>query len=449
MLKTTTRLRTQDSLVNGVVSGFSYLPKTPRSYLSGTSLLGHKKAIVDIHSNHPLQVIDAGTKRARFFRDKNIRKDRIITDIKPVTIQQFKGFCSNGTLDTYGKTPGNWTQFVLNGQVANCLGNQAPIPYTLIGGKYWYSFALPPAIDDDVVKWCVQKAWSECAKPDGEIANALLEITKTLELLVSPMKAIQRSYRLLNRWTNSDAWMLNPKVGVMSLRTRRVLGPKRVTKPIMDEATNRWLEVQYGLLPTIGDAEVILAAIQDKLLPLSDIMFGKSKYTSLKDRKVYSVNGAIEPSFNIKGRVEVTRKVTYTSKVYYQYQNVPNIGTRLGFAPENFANVLWEFTPWSFVVDWLWGIGDLLHRIANADRISLAANYVSVKYDQKLVGHILNADYMGYNLKTPTSKLYYHQEELVRLANQPLPSLPQFNVKWFNFKRSLNALSLLWQLLPR
>lgn len=112
-------------------------------------------------------------------------------------------------------------------------------------------------------------------------------------------------------------------------------------------------------------------------------------------------------------------------------------------------SVLWELTPWSFVVDWLWDIGGLIHRLSAMNYITVASNYVSVKYDQKLVGYITEADYMGYKLKPPTSRLYYHQEELVRLANQPLPDYPQFNVKWFNITRSLNALSLLWQNLPR
>lgn len=445
MLTYVDRVRSTDALRDAIISGYSIMPDLKRSYTTGAGKLGMEKVIVDKVVTRPPYI----RRKGRSVRAGSERKARLISEPNPVRIQQFKSFCSKGAFDTRGSLPMYWTNYVLSGEFANCISSDSRLSGILDGKPFRY-FSEPPQFDQQLADWCVEKAWNSCAEPDGELSVALSELPMTLALLTSPFKAARSLSKLARRWTSDDAWVLHPKRGLISLRTKRKMDVGKATKQMLDEAANRWLELQYGLLPTISDAEVAVAAIQEKLEPLRDIMYGKSKYTAVKSEKSYRGLHTFPPNVTCESYFTVKRKVQYTSKVYYRYKNVPNLKDRIGFRGNDLPNFILELTPWSFVLDWLWDIGGLLHRLAYANLITVASNYVSVKYDSTLVGHLTGCKYANYyECKVPSSKLYYHQEELVRHVNQKLPDLPQFNVKWFNITRSLNAISLLWQLLPR
>lgn len=440
------RVRETDVVRSHTATGQQIGPDYPLAYNCGpVSYLGYKKVIVD---KTPLRL--PYTKNKGAWVKKEREKRNVITDLKPVRIQQFKGWASKATLDTRGCFPKGYTDYVLSGPIANTLMAREPMPYTLQGGRYWKNFVTAPAVDEDVVSWCLQKAYSERAVPDGELSVALAELPQLISLLTSPFQAVSKAVSKWRKLWEGDAWVYDPKKGLRSLRTKRRYPKKEVTQSVLDEASNRWLELQYGLLPSIGDANTVIDAINEKLEAIQDIMYGKSKFTAYKKQIVYrDLLGQLGSIFFVHGKAVYTGKIQYTSKCYYRYLGVPNYIQRLGFDPKDLFNVLWELTPWSFVVDWFWDIGGLLHTLAYEHSLVSLGNYVSVKFDEKLVITADNVTAWQYTVKCPPSRMWLHQEELLRRVNQPVPAMPQFNVKWFNITRSFNALSLLWQKLPR
>lgn len=441
------RVRTTENIRPAVMVGVSYSPDTPRTYPCGpSSFIGFKKTIVDKVSSRVVSRV----KVRGVYKKSDGKRIFTIADQKPVRIQSYKGYAPSVTLDTRGTLPGGYTNYKLVGPVANCLMGSGSMPNTLYGGKYWMDLSRSPIADSLYVSWCLQKAYNERATPDGELSVALAELPQLIGLLTSPFKAISVATKKIRALWCGDAWVFNPQKGLVSLRTKRRYPGRKVSRKFLDEAANRWLELQFGLLPTIGDAETVIDAINEKLDVIREVMYGKSKYTAYKKEIVYrGLTAGLGPMWTVHGKAKYTGKIQYTSKCYFKYKGVPDYIQRLGFRPEDLWNVLWELTPWSFVVDWLFDIGGLLHSLAYDHLLVNVGNYVSVKYDQKLLVETDRVMAWQYQSKCPTSRLYLHQEELLRQVNLDVPLLPQFNVKWFNITRSFNALSLLWQQLPR
>lgn len=441
------RVRTTENIRPAVMAGVSYSPDIPRTYTCGpTSYIGFKKTIVDKVSSRVVSRV----KVRGVYKKSDGKRIFTIADQKPVRIQSFKGYAPSVTLDTRGTLPRGYTNYKLVGPVANCLMGSGSTSYTLYGGKHWMDLSRSPVVDSQYVSWCLQKAYNERATPDGELSVALAELPQLIGLLTSPFKAISVATKKMRALWCGDAWVFNPQKGLVSLRTKRRYPGRKVSRKFLDESANRWLELQFGLLPTIGDAETVIDAINEKLDVIREIMYGKSKYTAYKKEIVYrGLSAGLGPMWTAYGKAKYTGKIQYTSKCYFKYKGVPDYIQRLGFRPEDLWNVLWELTPWSFVVDWLFDIGGLLHSLAYDHLLVNVGNYVSVKYDQKLLVETDRVMAWQYQSKCPTSRLYLHQEELLRQVNLDVPLLPQFNVKWFNITRSFNALSLLWQQLPR
>lgn len=441
------RVRTTENIRPAVMVGVSYSPNLPRSYKCGPiSYIGFKKTIVDKVSSR----VGNRFKVRGVYKLADGKRIHTIIDLKPVRIQSFKGYAPSVTLDTRGTLPKGYTNYLLEGPLANCLMASEPLSHTLYGGKFWMDLTRSPAVDSQYVSWCLQKAYNERATPDGELSVALAELPQLIGLLTSPFKAISTAAKKMRALWCGDAWILNPHKGLISLRTKRRYPGREVSRKFLDEAANRWLELQFGLLPTIGDANTVIDAINEKLEVIREIMYGKSKYTAYKNERVHrGLQAGLGPMWTVHGKAKYTGKIQYTSKCYYKYKEVPDYIKRLGFRPEDLWNVLWELTPWSFVVDWLFDIGGLLHSLAYDHLLVSVGNYVSVKYDQRLLVETDRVMAWQYQSKCPTSRLYLHQEELLRQVNLDVPPMPQFNVKWFNITRSFNALSLLWQQLPR
>ena len=441
------RVRTTENIRPAVMVGVSYSPNIPRSYQCGPiSYLGFKKTIVDKVSSR----VGSQVKVRGVYRLDDGKRIRSIIDLKPVRIQSFKGYANSVTLDSRGTPPNPQTSFTLKGPLANCLMSASPLPNTLYGGKFWMDLTKSPDIDSQYVSWCLQKAYNERAASDGELSVALAELPQLIGLLTSPFKAIATATKKLRALWCGDAWVFNPRKGLVSLRTKRKYPGRKVSRKFLDESANRWLELQFGLLPTIGDVNTVIEAINEKLEVIREIMYGKSKYTAYKNERVHrGLQAGLGPLWTVYGKAKYIGKIQYTSKCYYKYKGVPNYIQRLGFRPEDLWNVLWELTPWSFVVDWLFDIGGLLHHLAYDHILVNVGNYVSVKYDQKLLVETDRVVALRSKCECPTSRLYLHQEELLRQVNLIVPPMPQFNVKWFEVTRSFNALSLLWQQLPR
>ncbi len=117
-------------------------------------------------------------------------------------------------------------------------------------------------------------------------------------------------------------------------------------------ASDRWLELQYGWLPLVGDLD---AAGKWAAECVSDTQPGRNKVVA---RKVWSVEDSSPANTNV---CTWTRRVTIFELQYIIYAlqksptYLPNLATP--------ATIAWELLPYSFVADWVIPIGSYLEAL--------------------------------------------------------------------------------------
>lgn len=122
--------------------------------------------------------------------------------------------------------------------------------------------------------------------------------------------------------------------------------------------SDRWLELQYGWLPLLGDAE-------EGAKFLAEAVNQPYKYRDkLVARRVYSQEEVLG---NPQGVAFFRKRMLIIQHqiIIYGYTKAPT-----GVGLYGVAETAWEKLPWSFVIDWFVPIGELLRSLKTANQIS-------------------------------------------------------------------------------
>jgi hypothetical protein len=127
--------------------------------------------------------------------------------------------------------------------------------------------------------------------------------------------------------------------------------PRGKKKFVTSDISGRWLELQYGWLPMIGDSFEAVKAFSETSVQRS------STVTASKLMKGMH-NGCVYPPTNSTGigPWRCRYKITYE-----MYEDI-SFPRTLGLVDP--LSVVWEVLPWSFVVDWFLPIGSYLDNLA-------------------------------------------------------------------------------------
>jgi len=217
--------------------------------------------------------------------------------------------------------------------------------------------------------------------------------------------------------------------------TQRYISVKKRTA---DNLSARWLELQYGWLPLIGDAESAAIFLAARL----------NQPAIQRYRARIRVAARVTPGgipWQESGCIAFTRGQIIAE--LFEASDTKLVGL------QDPASVAWELLPWSFVADWFLPIGNYLQ--ARALNSALSGRFV------RTITTVQNSTYSGLD-DTPSGSPYYPYQvvwqEQPRCAvmrksvirtieeNYPVP-LPSFKrlrdvPSW---KRAANAVSLLTQ----
>lgn len=127
----------------------------------------------------------------------------------------------------------------------------------------------------------------------------------------------------------------------------------------------RWLEFQYGVKPTISDINGALKGLsrmRDFRPPTQSVSF------RAYDEWVYDVNKYSDNYFQLNLANVLTRMnefgVRYYGKVAIPNNGLNSINTEFGLTFSEFVPTLWELIPYSFLVDYVSNIGDIIEALA-------------------------------------------------------------------------------------
>lgn len=136
---------------------------------------------------------------------------------------------------------------------------------------------------------------------------------------------------------------------------------------------NRWLQLRYGVYPLYND----ILKIMDELIAAAD------------EKPLYSARVTIKlPDLGLgfpgSGRVNVAGKVKgfQQMKIWYEAKDLKlRKMLQYGLHPYDALSIAWELTPFSFMIDWLYPIGDSLEALNATRGLTFAFGYNSQKYE--------------------------------------------------------------------
>lgn len=196
------------------------------------------------------------------------------------------------------------------------------------------------------------KALTKLKNQKVNLGVAMVEAKSTARMLGDGLERIAKAYMRMKK--------LDPKGAIRALRyqpgkavRRTLIGANRGGGRAASGIPQAWLEVQYGLLPLMSDMD---GAVQELLG---------------RDRSLFRIT--------VKGEHTETKFVQYVSNEWGASFTVDRLDTHrnavsLSYAPKNGAmiaaarvgslnalEVAWEWTPFSFLLDWVVPVGDWLH----------------------------------------------------------------------------------------
>ena len=434
------RVRTEGSHRRATAKKVNGAYTTP--FQSSNTSVGFRRATTDEYPYRPVIRHKKGEKRL-----VQVSGGKPVARLHSFWTHRITGWSSNSEV-VFDNTPSGWAKPIYKGELAGFVPGTTSIYNLLPIGNTWYDPLTTVSPVNPYCDFVLAKAFSAIREADVQLANYVIELPQLIASLANPFKALYRVQQMCREWYRLGLPILCPDGLLRFLnKPRKSLSPKRLSKTALREASNRWLELQFGLLPAWDDTMEIIEEIDNTIEREDKVNFGKGGY---RDRQQL-VNGRDSTSIYdavVHFTYSYERYTTYTSKVYFKHLVDMDRMSRMGLTPANLFDVLWEATPWSFVIDWIYGIGDWLHTLQKLPQVHLYGNYVTRVETIKLYARLTHASFVSYT-KPANGTYAYRNVAKGRTVNHTLPAYPQPNLRWFNVTRSLNALSLVIQKLTR
>lgn len=179
---------------------------------------------------------------------------------------------------------------------------------------------------------------------DVDLGNFLATGVQAYDQTLSSLWAIGKGLRGLQR---GDLSATLAALGMVAGQRKR----KHLNKPLKaGDISAVWLAIQYGWLPTLQDIYGLWNAWSAK----------QAKYRSYTFHS--SSRSGYDSTFNHQGAWEAAESGMY--HVHYKYVVTESLSTARALGLYDPAGILWEITPWSFVVDWFLPISTYLDNLS-------------------------------------------------------------------------------------
>lgn len=293
-------------------------------------------------------------------------------------------------------------------------------------GNYWITNATL-LVEDPApnITWSSNDELKLQNKLLGKVRGHKLNLAVNLAELRQTSNMVVGSLRTLT----GAAWQLRRG---NFLGAARALGltNKRKTRLAADDISGRWLELQYGWLPLIGDTYEAVKAFRE--------LTKKARSTTFRVRE--EKNRIFTKSSSV---VSWDVKEMYSRGIQYEMYEDMSAVRSLGLT--NPYSVAWEVIPFSFVADWFIPVGTYLENLHQIPR--LKGRFLTTQF-RRTEGYFNFRMTPGTaccsQLSIPCKTDRAMRIGMVRTVSTSLsPPLPQFDLRGAaSVKRVLNAISL-------
>lgn len=258
----------------------------------------------------------------------------------------------------------------------------------------------------------------------ASLAVAALESRETWEMVANRANGLRKAYKALRTGNFRGALK---QLGVEPKRKHR-----SKTKAAANEASGLWLEYWFGWAPTVADVYSAIEVLSDKPF-LRRLRISATSGGSLSAGVKTSGSGDYRTAADFSGSCFVKQGGTFWVKNENHL-----LLNRLGVM--NPLSVMWETVPFSFVVDWWSGVGNVIDSWT-----ALAGVGMENTYTVRMVkGQALQN---GGNWQKGTWEVLFHGGQMQRIAGltKPVPTWPKLLNTAKSTTRAATAVSLLQQ----
>lgn len=203
----------------------------------------------------------------------------------------------------------------------------------------------------------------------------------------------------------------------------------------LSELSNLWLEYRYAIRPLIYDLRTLLGLLDKHLQKTRATARGKERIYGRNEETVeYSLTDRVDRDEYCTEKVTTEEFVYARSGVLYTISDaISNLLRLLGL--DKPVETLWELTPFSFIIDWFFSIGDLLSSWFKSSGLSVLTSWVTLRQVKKVTNNVLSfriTDKNGYRWTDCTYQKGYSWSVVtrdIRIPNPSIPALPRFDLK--------------------
>lgn len=219
-------------------------------------------------------------------------------------------------------------------------------------------WTMPPSKKDQLISIAATEALGRVESPAVQGLVDLAELRKTLSFLRNPIKSATDYLQSVAKYTRYGEKRLTKR----RLETLRV--PKDYAKKILEAesaAGSTLLAYRYGLGPLFGSAEGLIEALtpRPKFSNRRNAR-GKSSHVSTTTGTKTRQTASVHPYYTVKTDWVITSTEVVRAGILYDHQSIHGgFGTELDQLPM----AAWELVPYSFVIDKIVNIGDMLQAL--------------------------------------------------------------------------------------
>lgn len=303
-------------------------------------------------------------------------------------------------------------------------------------GGYGLTYNVPTALSlkgsqtlvEELVNDVIGKVsykWRQKAQNfQSNLAAMFAERKSCYEMIHNNLKSLVKAARYVRKGNAVRAW----KALGVSPRTRRFAKP---------DVSGRWLELQYGWLPLIGD----MYTIANAEIPTSGFL--RCSATSRRVDVFTEINSwKFNSGYRHDWNYSMMTKATCAGFVEFDA-----VASAAQFGLTNPLLVAWEVVPFSFVVDWFLPVGDYLEGLTSLHGLKLSETSLTVHRMVKGTSMFIpGPESVRNNFYRKLGHTTYNQYLIERTLGLPSLPLPKLESP-FSVVRGLNAIALLRQLL--
>lgn len=305
----------------------------------------------------------------------------------------------------------------------------------------------------------LQKSYAKVGSAKLPLGEDIGEIHETLSFIRHPfkdfrdfffkpqywqVKTTKKGVEKLVPWSKADVlWNSETRLG-----DRAAL---RFMKEHLNVGANTWMELRYALRPLVISIMKIIAEVEEKA---SRLTFDSSRIRSTKatwsteNEKVlptrvvqYGPTGVSATTWSTSNE-----EISLVAKTYYQLLYPRTKAQYFGLSPEYLPETLWALTSRSFVLDWVFSVGQWLSSLRVNPSINLLGNTVSTR--RKVTGrayhrpcHTSGGEVSGF-IEDST----YELNSYVREINLSRPTHPLYlGLPTSDIPKLVDSLAMIWQ----